>query len=173
MNGTLKVAAYWQFPFCRRCFWNKVSLLGVDALWGDSTFIQQIGGHSGRFSYEAPFEDFIIRMIKSVKINAFSFWKLLLKSFASSKSISQPNVAKWPPSATTPWTLTLFWNLLLQLLLLLLNVLISFGDPQLECSDLRTLGKKFGIRFRSDEQNPKFSPFFSVNFIVFYNKRSK
>ena len=54
MNGTLKVAAYWQFPFCRRCFWNL---------------------------------------------------------------------------------------LLLQLLLLLLNVLISFGDPLLECSDLRTLGK--------------------------------
>ena len=52
-------------------------------------------------------------------------------------------VARWQTSAITPCKLTLFWNLLLQLLLLLLNVLISFGDPLLECSDLRTLGKNW------------------------------
>jgi hypothetical protein len=49
-------------------------------------------------------------MIKSVKVFAFSFCKLKMEkktTFASKKSSSQQNCAKWPPSATTPWTLTL------------------------------------------------------------------
>ena len=47
-------------------------------------------------------------MIKSVKVFAFSILKINNeKKNASKKSSSWHDVAKWPTSTTTPWTLTL------------------------------------------------------------------
>jgi hypothetical protein len=70
---------------------------------------QQIGGHSCRFVLFCSFwRLFTVKMIESVKVFPFSFWKIITIFFFTSW-ISNPRHkhAKWPPSDLTPWTLTL------------------------------------------------------------------
>ena len=73
---------------------------------------QQIGGHSSRF---VPFCSFwrllTTKMIKSVKVFPFSFWKIIRIFFFFIKFKPQHKHAKWPPSDSTPWTLTLIQSL--------------------------------------------------------------
>ena len=59
------------------------------------------------YIFNSFWRHFTIRMIKSVNVFAFSFWKLIMQKFASNKSTSWHNVTKRPSSVTTPWTLTL------------------------------------------------------------------
>ena len=71
---------------------------------------RQIGGHSSRFVLFCSFwRLFTRKMIKSVKVFPFSFWKIITKIFFFTSSNSNPRHihAKWPPSDLTPWTLTL------------------------------------------------------------------
>ena len=60
---------------------------------------RQIGGHSSRFVLFCSFwRLFTIKMIKSVKVFPFSFWKRITIFFYFIKF-------KWLPSDLTPWTL--------------------------------------------------------------------
>ena len=69
---------------------------------------RQIGGHSSRFVLFCSFwRLFTIKMIKSVKVFPFSFWKIITIFFYFIKFKPRHKHAKWPPSDLTPWTLTL------------------------------------------------------------------
>ena len=76
------------------CPTTKVSLLAVDSLWGDCTFILTDWGsyydrYSSRFVLFCSFwRLFTIKMIKSVKIFPFSFWKLISEKTMERRSTS-------------------------------------------------------------------------------------
>ena len=68
----------------------------------------QIGGHSSTFVLFCSFwRLFTIKMMKSVKVFPFSFWKLIIFLFYLIKIKPRHKHAKWQPSNLTPWTLTL------------------------------------------------------------------
>ena len=69
---------------------------------------RQIGGHSSRFVLFCSFwRLFTIKMIKSVKVFPFSFWKIITFFFNSWKSNSRHKHAKCLSRDISPWTLTL------------------------------------------------------------------
>ena len=58
----------------------RVSVQGVESLWGDCRFIPAYWGQSSRFVLFCSFwRLFTMKMIKSVKVFPFSFWKIIIK----------------------------------------------------------------------------------------------
>ena len=80
---------------------------------------RQIWGHRSRFVLFCSFwRLFTVKMIKSVKVFPFSFWKITF-FFTSENSNPQHKHAKWLPSDLNPWTLTLMYSLIFMILVIL------------------------------------------------------
>ena len=80
----------------------KDSLSGVESLWALG-WLHVYSGRLGVIVVNLCF--FTMKIIKIVKVFPFSFWKIMIYFFFTSNPWH--NVAKWPPSNSTPWTLIL------------------------------------------------------------------
>ena len=92
ISKDIKIDKKLQLNSCVMTEFSSVSLLGVDSFWGDCTIfssrlgfigtihiLRQIGGHSSRFVLFCSFwRLFTIKIIKSVKVFLFFFWKIII-----------------------------------------------------------------------------------------------
>ena len=77
ISNECSIVKFW-FGSSSQWLCSRVSVQGVESLWDDCRFIPADWGHSSRFELLCYFwRLFTIKMVKSVKVFPFSFWKII------------------------------------------------------------------------------------------------